>query len=201
MKELRREPTLQHASTADIISPPIKKLDSEMIQATTKAPQEIIDQMKVWLRTGIAPDGTQMLTSQVQDVYHGTTHDDPNYESLPEGAHTDYYYWSCPYRSHIGDINLIMMHAQVNFRDQTHMPADRLQEKTRKGKNLLVKAKKLREIEERERRVLLNRAMDRGAHRGHPLRKEGIYTKYFWRPFLKQASYTSPVILEGEEEI
>lgn len=70
---------------------------------------------------------------------------------------------------------------QVNLRDNTHLPCDRLREATKAMKNLERKADKRLAAEERDRQAFVDAAMDT-RHRGHPLRKEGLHTRLFWRP-------------------
>lgn len=70
---------------------------------------------------------------------------------------------------------------QVNLRDGTHLPCDRLREATKSMKNLNRLAEKRLSVQEREREEFIQQAVN--AHnRGHPLRKDGLYTRYFWRP-------------------
>lgn len=99
----------------------------------------------------------------------------------------DYHYWTCPYQAHIGDMNFVMMYPCVNFPDGTHLPADRLRQKTKKMKNLEALARKRAEVDRRNHEKELEELEKSLAmqHRGHPLRREGIYTKYFWRPLFK----------------
>ena len=70
---------------------------------------------------------------------------------------------------------------QVILRDGTHLPCDRLREATKAMKNLQRMAEKRLEAEQREQRAFFDHAMGHD-HRGHPLRKDGFYTKYLWRP-------------------
>lgn len=48
-------------------------------------------------------------------------------------------------------------------------------------KNLQRMAEKRYEAEQRNRQALLDWTRGNN-HRGHPLRKDGFYTKYLWRP-------------------
>lgn len=193
MDEILKQETLKHADTVQVIHGPVTHAGTATIAATIKSTDEVVQEMKTWLRTGMTPDGTRMMTDEswqwYQDFYQGTISDDPEHESLPAGALVDYYYWTCPYLAHIGEMKFVMMHAQVNFEDGTHMPADRLRSKTKQYKNLELLARKRAELEARAHEKFVARALEPGAHRGHPLRKEGIFTRYFWRPFLKQETY------------
>lgn len=72
---------------------------------------------------------------------------------------------------------------QVNLRDGTHMPCDRLRESTKMNKNLKNLAEQRLRKEKMRDEALVAKAMDPTASRGHPLRKDGFYTKYLWKPF------------------
>ncbi|KAL8434731.1 hypothetical protein ACSSS7_002976 [Eimeria intestinalis] len=69
----------------------------------------------------------------------------------------------------------------VNLRDNTHLPCDRLREATKSMKNLERMADKRYLAEARDRQAFVDSVMAT-KHRGHPLRKDGIYTRYLWTP-------------------
>lgn len=186
-EELAKEETLHSVKTEDVMFPAskIQYAGTGVVKETIKSTEEVVREMRTWLKTGIAPDGTRMMTDEAsqwyQDFYQATVKADTEHECLPEGSLVDYYYWTAPYLAHIGNIDLVMMHSQVNLRDNTHLPCDRLREATKAMKNLERMADKRLAAEERDRQAFVDSAME-GSHRGHPLRKEGLYTKLFWRP-------------------
>ncbi|KAL8453636.1 hypothetical protein Emed_000771 [Eimeria media] len=184
---LAKEETLRSFNTEDVMFP-ASKLEyagTNVVKDTIKSTEEVVQEMRTWLKTGIAPDGTRMMTDEAsqwyQDFYQGTLQADPEHECLPEASNVDYYYWTSPYLAHIGNIDLVMMHSQVNLRDNTHLPCDRLREATKSLKNLERKADKRYAAEARDRQAFVDSVLAE-KHRGHPLRKEGIYTRYLWSP-------------------
>ncbi|CDJ40989.1 hypothetical protein, conserved [Eimeria tenella] len=181
----RRDPTLQSFPTSAVNGPELQYAGTAVVKEVIKSTEEVVKEMRTWLKTGIAPDGTRMMTDEAsqwyQDFYQATLRADKEHECLPEGSLVDYYYWKCPFLAHIGPLDLVMMHSQVNLRDGTHLPCDRLREATKNLKTLEGLARKRMEIERRQKETLLAAALQQ--HRGHPLRKEGFYTRYFWRPF------------------
>ncbi|GAB66879.1 hypothetical protein PCYB_102290 [Plasmodium cynomolgi strain B] len=88
-----------------------------------------IQQMEKFLKYGISDNGMRMLTTDtctwVYDYYKTTKTSTPNLKEFTPGTTVDYYYYSTPFRTQIGNINLVMMHSQVNFGDGTAAPADR----------------------------------------------------------------------------
>ncbi|ANQ08763.1 Uncharacterized protein PCOAH_00029740 [Plasmodium coatneyi] len=92
--------------------------------------QYTVQQMERFLKHGISDNGMRMLTtdtcSWVYDYYKTTKTSTPNLKELTPGTTVDYYYYSTPFRTQIGNINLLMMHSQVNFEDGTCAPADRV---------------------------------------------------------------------------
>lgn len=208
---LKQAETLKHIDTSMVEGHEYVKASTKAIRSALKTSDEVAEEMKRWLRTGITPDGTRMMTEEAWqwhlDYYHGTTNNDQDHDCLPEGAGVDYHYWTCPYKSHIGDMNFVMMYPCINFPDGTHMPADRLRQKTKKMKNIELLARKRAEVERRnqEKEVQeLERALA-AAHRGHPLRKDGFYTKYFWKPLFKPATRadttTGDRIVTGDSDV
>ncbi|OEH79075.1 uncharacterized protein LOC34622215 [Cyclospora cayetanensis] len=184
---LAKEKTLESLQTEDVMFPAgkLEYAGTNVVKETIKATEDVVKEMRTWLKTGIAPDGTRMMTDEAsqwyQDFYQATVQADAEHECLPEGSLVDYYYWNAPYLAHIGNINLVMMHSQVNLRDGTHLPCDRLRESTKAMKNLERMANKRLSAQLRDRNAFVDTAMG-PAHRGHPLRKEGLYTRYFWSP-------------------
>lgn len=185
--QIAKEETLGSIGT-DEYAFPASKLEyagTTVVKDTIKSTEDVVREMRTWLRTGIAPDGSRMMTDEAsqwyQDFYQATITADTEHECLPEGSLVDYYYWTAPYLAHIGNIDLVMMHSQVNLRDGTHLPCDRLRESTKAMKNLYRIAEKRLAVDQSNRQAFLDEYME-GKHRGHPLRKEGLYTRYFWRP-------------------
>ncbi|CAA9988650.1 conserved Plasmodium protein, unknown function [Plasmodium knowlesi strain H] len=92
--------------------------------------QYTVQQMERFLKHGISDNGMRMLTTDtctwVYDYYKTTKTSTPNLKELTPGTTVDYYYYSTPFRTQIGDIDLVMMHSQVNFEDGTAAPADRV---------------------------------------------------------------------------
>lgn len=178
---------MKNLQTRDVLFPAsnIEYAGTQVVADTIKSTEEVVKEMRTWLKTGIAPDGTRMMTDEAsqwyQDFYQATLQADPEHECLPEGSCVDYYYWTAPFLAHIGNMDLLMMHSQVNLRDDTHLPCDRLREATRLMKNLDVKAAKRLAAQERERQQLIEEMMHK-RDRAHPLYKAGMYTKVFWEP-------------------
>ncbi|EUD68310.1 hypothetical protein C922_01330 [Plasmodium inui San Antonio 1] len=89
-----------------------------------------IQKMERFLKHGISDNGMRMLTTDtctwVYDYYKTTKTSSPNLKEFTPGTTVDYYYYSTPFRTQIGNINLVMMHSQVNFEDGTVAPADRV---------------------------------------------------------------------------
>ncbi|VUZ96452.1 conserved protein, unknown function [Plasmodium vivax] len=89
-----------------------------------------IQQMERFLKHGISDNGIRMLTTDtctwVYDYYKTTKTSTPGLKEFTPGTTVDYYYHSTPFHTQIGNINLIMMHSQVNFEDGTAAPADRV---------------------------------------------------------------------------
>ncbi|CBZ52928.1 conserved hypothetical protein [Neospora caninum Liverpool] len=182
---LEKEHSLETLKTADMEAPSLQYAGTHVIKKTVKSPPEVIEEMRTWLKTGVAPDGTRMMTEEAwqwhQDYYQCTVRSDTHHECLPEGAGVDFYYWHAPYVAHIGDMNLVMMHSQVNLPDGTHLPSDRLRAETAQSKRLRQLAEKRTELEARRRDEFVRQAMDPHAHMGDQYRKEGLYTKLFYR--------------------
>ncbi|GAW81368.1 hypothetical protein, conserved [Plasmodium gonderi] len=88
-----------------------------------------IQQMETFLKHGISNNGVRMMTrdtcSWVYDYYKTTKTSTPALKEFTPGTTVDYYYYTTPFRTQIGNINLVMMHSQVNFGDGTSTPADR----------------------------------------------------------------------------
>merc|ERR1712176_1195555 len=164
------------------------KATSTAIAATIKSTEEVVMEMKTWLRTGVAPDGSRMITNNAvkwNTDYYQVSQRGVHDEGLPKDALVDYYYWSAPYLAHIGELNLIMMHSQVNLPDGTRQPCDRLAQTWARKKSLEEAARLRIERVNRQRAAFVASAMDATANRGHPLRKDGLYTKLFWNPMYK----------------
>ncbi|CDU19533.1 hypothetical protein YYC_00978 [Plasmodium yoelii 17X] len=90
-----------------------------------------IQQMEKFLKHGIADNGMRMMTtdtsSWLYDYYKATKTPIPcDIKELTPNTTIDYYYYTTPFHTQIGDINLTMMHSQVNFEDGTCTPADRI---------------------------------------------------------------------------
>lgn len=154
---------LQPAKTQDLEKSELKHVDTSVIKSTIKSTDEVIEEMRTWLRTGIAPDGCRMMTDEAwqwhQDYYHGTLGADIEHECLPEGSTLEYRYWETPFLSHVGNINLVMMHSQVEMPDGTFLPADRLRAQNLHSKRLQNLAKKRVEVELRERNRFVHEAI------------------------------------------
>ncbi|KYO01590.1 hypothetical protein PRSY57_0518000 [Plasmodium reichenowi] len=88
-----------------------------------------VEQMKNFLKNGITENGVRILTtdkcSWLYDYYRITKTSDPCVKELTGNTTVDYYYYTTPFSTQIGNINLVMMHSQVNFGDGTCAPADR----------------------------------------------------------------------------
>lgn len=165
-ERLQREKTLKAVPTREITAADdVRRAPTAVIRQTVMSPEEAIDEMKTWLRTGVAPDGTRMMTEESwqwhQDYYQATIRADPGDEVLPQGSQVDYYYWTAPYLAHIGPMDLVMMHAQVNVEDGTHLPADRLRAETTFMKNLRLKAEKRAEVQQRLKEEFVREALAR----------------------------------------
>ncbi|EPT29445.1 hypothetical protein TGME49_259630 [Toxoplasma gondii ME49] len=143
---VEENPSLQTAQTTEMETEGLRYAGTEVIWKTVKSPAEVIEEMRTWLKSGVAPDGTRMMTEEAwqwhQDYYQATIRSDRHRVCLPEGASVDFYYWQAPYVAHIGDMNLVMMHSQVNLSDGTHLPSDRLRADT-------VYSKQLRQLAEK----------------------------------------------------
>ncbi|CAD2099023.1 conserved Plasmodium protein, unknown function [Plasmodium vinckei brucechwatti] len=90
-----------------------------------------VQQMEKFLKHGIADNGMRMMTtdtsSWLYDYYKTTKTPVPCcVKELTPNTTIDYYYYTTPFHTQIGDINLTMMHSQVNFEDGTCTPADRI---------------------------------------------------------------------------
>ncbi|SCM23274.1 conserved Plasmodium protein, unknown function [Plasmodium chabaudi adami] len=90
-----------------------------------------VQQMEKFLKHGIADNGMRMMTtdtsSWLYDYYKTTKTPAPCcVKELTPNTTIDYYYYTTPFQTQIGDINLTMMHSQVNFEDGTCTPADRV---------------------------------------------------------------------------
>ncbi|PHJ24844.1 hypothetical protein CSUI_001310 [Cystoisospora suis] len=155
--------------TEDLSGPPLQYAGTTAVQETVKSTEEVIGEMRVWLKTGVAPDGTRMVMEESwqwpQDYYQATARADVNHECLPPQSAIDYYYWETPFLAHIGNINLVMMHSQVNMPDGTHCPADRLLYEKHHSRRLQRLAEKKTQVERREREEFL-REVPASHHRG-----------------------------------
>lgn len=130
--------SVQKEDTIQVFCESVKHTDTAAIESNSISTEEAM-QMKTWLMTGITPDGTRMMTGEscqwYQDFYQGTLKDNLKKEAFPEGSLVDYSYWNCPYIGVLGEIKLVMMHAQVNCDYGTRMPADRFRAKTKAIQN------------------------------------------------------------------
>lgn len=91
----------------------------------------VVHQMENFLKYGITDDGTKIMTTDnctwYYDYYKSTKMPYPHHEKeLTENTTVDYYYYTSPFNTQIGNINLVMMHSQVNFEDGTYTPTDRV---------------------------------------------------------------------------
>lgn len=86
------------------------------------------EQMKKFLKEGIMANGLRMMKVEdcdwYYDYYASTKLSVPPVKELKD-ASVNYYYYTTPYETQFGNINLVMMHSQVNFEDGTYTPADR----------------------------------------------------------------------------
>ncbi|PFH37958.1 hypothetical protein BESB_002990 [Besnoitia besnoiti] len=195
--QTENELPLKSINTADIEGPELHYAGTNVIRETVKSPDEVIEEMRTWLKSGVAPDGTRMMTEEAwqwhQDYYQVTVRSDKHHECLPEGSGVDYYYWETPYLAHVGNMNLVMMHSQVNLPDGTHLPCDRLKAEALQSKRLRQLAEKRVEVQRREGEAFVREAMNPHAHMGAPFRKEGLYTKIMYRPFHRTEERTEVV--------
>ncbi|CRH00475.1 conserved Plasmodium protein, unknown function [Plasmodium relictum] len=88
-----------------------------------------VEQMKKFLKYGITENGIRIMTTDTcswyYDYYKITKRSTPHLKEFTDGATVDYYYYTTPFPTQMGNINLVMMHSQVNFGDETHTPSDR----------------------------------------------------------------------------
>ncbi|CDJ46074.1 hypothetical protein, conserved [Eimeria brunetti] len=66
LEKLAKEPTMQTIKTADVHFPAsnIQYAGSSVVANTVKSTEEVVKEMRTWLKTGIAPDGTRMMTDE-----------------------------------------------------------------------------------------------------------------------------------------
>lgn len=155
---------LKSVATADLEGPDLHYAGTAVIAKTVKSPEEVIEEMRTWLKTGVAPDGTRMMTKEAwqwyHDYYHGTLRSDMEHECLPENAALDYQYWKAPYLAHIGDMNLVMMYSKVSLPDGTHVPADRLRAETKHSRRVKQLAEKRVQVDLREKERITRGEME-----------------------------------------
>lgn len=86
------------------------------------------EQMKTFLKEGIMASGLRMMKVEdcdwYYDYYQGTKLSVPPVKEL-NNASVNYYYYTTPFQTQFGNMNLVMMHSQVNFDNNTYTPADR----------------------------------------------------------------------------
>ncbi|VWU51924.1 conserved protein, unknown function [Hepatocystis sp. ex Piliocolobus tephrosceles] len=122
--------TSNRANSQEVNSTDKQKKQNKETSSKCNSDEMVVNQMENYLKNGVADNGTKMLTkdtcSWYYDYYKTTKTSYPQGEKeLTENTTIDYYYYTSPYSTQIGDIDLLMMHSQVNFEDGTYAPADR----------------------------------------------------------------------------
>lgn len=102
-----------------------KQMENFLLTANNEYTPE---EMKRFLKEGIMADGLRMLKVEdcdwYYDYYQTTKTSNPPVKEL-KNATVDYYHYTTPFETQLGNINLVMMHSQLNFADNTFAPADR----------------------------------------------------------------------------
>ncbi|CDJ58885.1 hypothetical protein, conserved, partial [Eimeria maxima] len=64
--KLATEATMKSIKTSDVNFPAssVKYAGTNVVEGTVKSTEDVVREMRTWLKTGIAPDGTRMMTDE-----------------------------------------------------------------------------------------------------------------------------------------